>query len=142
MILHTDEKGRTLEPIEELTVDVPAEYVGAVMEKLGARKAELKDMINLSEGSTRLIYLIPARSLMGYRSELLTDTRGNGVMNHLFHDYEPFRGEIEERTRGSLIVHEDGDTSSYGLFNSQERGRLFLGPGVPVYAGQICGECS
>ena len=142
VIFHTDEQGKTLEPIEELTVDVPSEYVGAVMEKLGARKAELKDMINLSEGSTRLIYLIPARSLMGYRSELLTDTRGNGVMNHLFHGYELYRGELEERSRGSLVVHEDGDTTSYGLFNSQERGRLFLGPGVPVYTGQICGECS
>ncbi len=143
VIMKRDERGTLLEPIEELTVDVPQEYVGAVMEKLGQRKAELINMLSEENGdSTRLIFSIPARSLMGYRSELLTDTRGNGVMSHIFLDYEPYRGDIEERERGSLICHETGDTSSYGLFNTQERGRLFVGPGVPVYAGQVVGECS
>ena len=140
VILKKNEAGETLEPIEELTIDVPQEYVGAVMEKLGSRKAELVDMANQGESSMRLKFLIPARGLMGYRSELLTDTRGNGVMSHVFHDYEPYKGAIEERKTGSLVAHETGDTSSYGLFNTQDRGRLFVGPGVPVYEGQIAGE--
>ncbi len=140
VILRKNEAGETTEPIEELTVDVPGEYVGAVMEKLGARKAELVDMLPQSDTSMRLKFLIPARGLMGYRTELLTDTRGNGVMNHIFHGYEPFKGPIEERKTGSIVAHETGDTSSYGLFNTQERGRLFTGPGVAVYEGQIVGE--
>ena len=142
VILHKNEKGEVTEPIEELTVDVPQEYVGAVMEKLGQRKAELKDMANQGDNSVRLQFLIPARGLMGYRSELMTDTRGNGVMNHIFHDYEPYKGAIEERKTGSLIAHETGDTSSYGLFNTQDRGRLFVGSGIPVYEGEIVGECA
>ncbi len=142
VILKKNERGETLEPIEELTVDVPQEYVGAVIEKLGARKAEMVDMAAQSEGSVRLKFLIPARGLMGYRSELLTDTRGNGVMSHIFHDYEPYKGPIEERKTGSLVAHETGDSSGYGLFNTQDRGRMFIGPGVPVYEGEIVGECS
>ncbi|MBQ9832917.1 MAG: translational GTPase TypA [Clostridia bacterium] len=142
VIMKTSDDGKLLEPIEELTIDVPQEYVGAVMEKLGTRKAELLDMISEAEGSSRLIFAIPARGLMGYRSELMTDTRGNGVMSHIFRGYEPYKGDIQERTRGSLVSHETGDTSSYGLFNTQERGRLFVGPGVPVYEGQVVGECS
>ena len=143
VIMKTDERGKLLEPIEELTVDVPQEYVGAVMEKLGQRKAELVNMLAQNDGSiTRLIFTIPARSLLGYRSELLTDTRGNGVMSHIFHGYEPYKGEIEERAHGSLICHETGESCSYGLFNTQERGRLFIGPGVPVYEGQVVGECA
>ncbi len=141
VIMKRDEYGNLLEPIEELTVDVPQEYVGPVMEKLGRRKGELVNMINEDAG-TRLMFLIPARGLMGYRSELLTDTRGNGVMSHIFHAYEPYKGDIDEREHGSLICHETGDTSSYGLFNSQERGRLFVGPGIPVYEGQLVGECA
>jgi len=140
VIFRKDEHGNTTEPIEELTIDVPTEYVGAVMEKLGQRKAELTDMTNQGENSVRLQFLVPARGLMGYRSELLTDTRGNGVMNHIFHDYEPYKGPIEERKTGSLVAHETGDTSSYGLFNTQDRGRLFFGSGIPVYEGQIVGE--
>ena len=97
-------------------------------------------MTNQGENSVRLQFLVPARGLMGYRSELLTDTRGNGVMSHVFHDYEPYKGPIEERKTGSLVAHETGDTSSYGLFNTQERGKLFVGPGIPVYEGQIVGE--
>ncbi len=140
VIMHTDENGNTTEPIEELTIDVPTEYVGAVMEKLGQRKAELVDMANQGDNSVRLQFLVPARGLMGYRSELLTDTRGNGVMSHIFHDYEPYKGPIEERKTGSLVAHETGDTSGYGLFNTQDRGKLFVGSGIPVYEGQIVGE--
>ena len=142
VILRRDEQGRTTEPIEELTVDVPQEYAGVVIEKLGQRKGVMLDMQPQGEASVRLRYLIPARGLMGYRSELLTDTRGNGVMNHLFYGYEPYKGAIEERHTGSLVAHETGETTSYGLFNTQERGRLFVGPGVPVYEGQIVGECA
>ncbi|HRX57687.1 MAG TPA: translational GTPase TypA [Eubacteriales bacterium] len=140
VILHTNASGETTEPVEELTIDVPTEYVGAVMDKLGRRKAELTNMANQGDNSVRLQFLIPARGLMGYRSELLTDTRGNGVMSHIFHDYEPYKGPIEERATGSLVAHETGETSSYGLFNTQERGKLFIGAGVPVYEGQIVGE--
>ncbi len=140
VILRKNDAGETTEPIEELTIDVPGDYVGAVMEKLGQRKAELQDMANQGENSVRLKFLVPARGLMGYRSELMTDTRGNGVMSHVFYDYEPYKGPIEERKSGSLVAHETGDTSSYGLFNTQERGRLFLGAGVPVYEGEIVGE--
>ncbi len=140
VILRRDEQGRITEPMEELTIDVPQEYVGAVMEKLGQRKAEMTDMTAIGDTGTRLKFIIPARGLMGYRSELMTDTRGNGVMNHIFAGYEPFKGEISERKTGSLVAHETGDTSSYGLFYAQDRGRLFVGPGVPVYEGQIVGE--
>ena len=140
VILRRDEQGRICEPMEELTIDVPQEYVGSVMEKLGQRKAEMTDMTSIGDTGTRLKFLIPARGLMGYRSELMTDTRGNGVMNHIFAGYEPFKGEILERKTGSLVAHETGDTSSYGLFYAQDRGRLFVGPGVPVYEGQIVGE--
>ncbi|MEN6637455.1 MAG: translational GTPase TypA [Clostridiaceae bacterium] len=140
VIFHRDDEGNVLEPIEELTIDVPVDYVGAVMEKLGQRKAELQDMTNQGDNSVRLQFLVPARGLMGYRSELLTDTRGNGVMSHIFHEYESFRGPIEERKTGSLVAHETGDTSGYGLFNTQDRGKLFVGSGIPVYEGQVVGE--
>ena len=140
VIFHKDKNGNVLEPIEELTIDVPVDYVGAVMEKLGQRKAELQDMTNQGDNSVRLQFLVPARGLMGYRSELLTDTRGNGVMSHIFHEYEAYRGPIEERKTGSLVAHETGDTSGYGLFNTQDRGKLFVGSGIPVYEGQIVGE--
>ncbi len=140
VILRRDEQGRICEPMEELTIDVPQEYVGSVMEKLGQRKAEMVDMTAIGDTGTRLKFMIPARGLMGYRSELMTDTRGNGVMNHIFAGYEPFKGEIFERKTGSLVAHETGETSSYGLFYAQDRGRLFVGPGVQVYEGQIVGE--
>ena len=140
VIMKQDENGKMLEPMEELTIDVPTEFVGAVMEKLGTRKAELTDMTAMGDTGTRLQFKIPARGLMGYRSELLTDTKGNGVMSHLFLDYEEYRGPIESRDSGSLVAHETGDTSSYGLFYAQERGRLFVGPGIPVYEGEIVGE--
>ena len=140
VILKKDESGNVLEPVEELTIDVPNEFVGAVMEKLGPRKGEVQSMNPLSETTTRLVYHIPSRGLMGYRGELMTDTKGNGVMSAVFLDYEPFKGTIEERKTGSLVAHETGDTSSYGLFNTQDRGRMFVGSGIPVYEGQIVGE--
>ncbi len=142
VIMKKDAQGHLLEPIEELTIDVPQEYMGTVMEKLGTRRAVMNNMINENEGSVRLVFDIPARGLMGYRSELLTDTRGNGVMSHIFKGYEPYTGEITERTRGSLVASETGEANSYGLFNTQERGRLFVSPGDPIYEGQIVGECS
>ncbi|MDL2234972.1 translational GTPase TypA [Christensenellaceae bacterium OttesenSCG-928-L17] len=141
VIYKTDENGARLEPMEALTIDVPQEHVGAVMEKLGTRKAELLDMTAGDEGA-RLQFLIPSRGLMGYRNELLTDTRGHGVMSHVFDGYAPYKGDLNERPRGSLVAHETGDTTAYGLYNTQERGRLFVGPGVPVYAGQVVGECA
>ena len=121
---------------------MPQEFVGNVIEKLGSRKAEMIDMNTISESTVRLVFRIPARGLMGYRSQLMTDTKGNGVMSHLFYAYEPFKGPIEERKTGSLIAHETGETTGYGLFNTQDRGKMFLGPGIPVYEGQIVGECA
>ena len=140
VILKEGPNGETLEPMEELTIDVPTEFMGPVMEKLGARKAEMTDMTAIGDYSTRVKFMIPARGLMGYRSELLTDTKGNGVMSHIFAGYDTYKGPIESRNSGSLVAHETGDTSSYGLFYAQDRGRLFVGPGIPVYEGQIVGE--
>ena len=142
VIFKRDEAGRQTEPMEEVTIDTPQEYVGAIMEKLGGRKAEILDMAPIGDASMRLKFLVPARGLMGYRSELLTDTRGEGVMSHVFHSYQPYKGEIQERRTGSLVAHETGETNGYGLFNTQERGRMFVGSGVPVYEGQVVGECS
>ena len=133
--------GVLCEPMETLVIDVPEEYVGTVIEKLGARKAQMVNMsANNSTGYTRIEFTIPSRSLIGYRSEMLTDTRGNGVMNSMLCGYEPYKGEITSRQRGSLIVFEDGETITYGLYNAQERGALFVGPGLKVYAGMIVGE--
>ncbi len=142
VILKTDENGNTLEPMELLIVEVPDAYVGAVMEKIGSRKGELENMSIRDGGTTHLEFKIPARGLIGYRSEFLTDTNGYGIMNNLFAGYEPFKGDIQTRDRGSIVVHEAGESTGYGLFNTQDRGRLFIGPGVPVYEGMICGECS
>lgn len=132
--------GKVFEPIELLMIEVPQDYVGAVMERLGTRKAELQNMGTRDGGMTHLEFLIPARGLMGYRSQFLTDTNGNGIMNHIFNGYEEYKGEIEQRLTGSIIVHETGETTGYGLFNTQSRGRLFIGPGVEVYEGMIVGE--
>ena len=140
VIYKRDKDGNLLEPIELLMIEVPENYVGAVMEKLGTRKAELINMGTRETGMSHLEFKIPARGLMSYRSEFLSDTNGNGIMNHVFSDYEPYKGDIEQRNTGSIIAFETGTTSSYGLFNTQERGRLFVGPGVEVYEGQIVGE--
>jgi len=134
--------GVLCEPIELLTIDVPEEYMGIVMEKLGSKKAELINMHSASEGYMRLEFTIPARSLIGYRSEFLTDTKGNGIMNHVFYGYEEYRGDIPGRQRGSLVAWEDGEAVTYGLYNAQERGTLFIKPGTKVYEGMIVGENS
>ena len=136
------ENGVLLEPMELLIIEVPEEYVGAVMMKIGARRGELENMGTRDGGSTHLEFKIPARGLIGYRSEFMTDTNGNGIMNNLFAGYEEYKGEIETRERGSIVVHETGESTAYGLFNTQDRGRLFIGTGVPVYEGMIVGESS
>jgi len=140
VIYKNDESGNILEPIELLMIEVPEEYVGSVMERLGTRKAEIRNMGTREGGASHLEFLIPARGLLGYRSQFLTDTNGNGIMNHIFYGYEPYKGDIESRNTGSIIVHENGETTGYGLFNTQSRGRLFIGPGEPVYEGMIVGE--
>ncbi len=134
--------GELLEPMELLIVEVPENYVGSVMEKIGSRKGELENMDVRDGGSTHIEFKIPARGLIGYRSEFMTDTNGNGIMNNLFAGYEPYKGDIQMRERGSIVVHETGESTGYGLFNTQDRGRLFIGPGVPVYEGMIVGECA
>lgn len=134
--------GQRCEPVEELVVEVPEEYVGIVMEKLGSRKSEIINMTQRSDGMTYMEFLVPTRGLFGFRSEFLTDTRGLGIMYHRFHSYTPYRGEITIRQRGSLVAYEPGDTTGYGLENARERGELFIEPGVAVYRGMIVGENS
>ena len=139
-VIYTEQDGVLMEPMELLIIEVPESYVGAVIEKLGSRKAELLNMGSREAGSTHIEFRIPSRSLMGYRSQFMTDTNGNGIMNHIFDGYEAYKGDIPERSAGSIIVHEDGESTAYGLFNTQDRGRLFIGPGVPVYEGMVVGE--
>ncbi|MGN1040263.1 MAG: translational GTPase TypA [Candidatus Fimimonas sp.] len=141
-VLFKEIDGVKCEPMEYLVVEVPAEYVGSVMSKMGMRKGELVNMYPDNQGSTRLEFRIPSRCLIGYRSELLTDTKGFGVMSSVFDGYEPYKGDIQERTHGSLVCFEDGVTTAYGLFNAQERCRLFVDVGLPVYAGMVVGENS
>lgn len=131
--------GKKHEPMEILTAEVPDGYVGAVIEKLGPRKAEMTNMVAKGDGTTHLEFKVPSRGLMGYRSEFLTDTNGNGIMNHVFDGYEPYKGEISQRQQGSIVVHETGETTGYGLFAAQDRGRLFVGPGEAVYEGMVVG---
>ncbi len=131
--------GQLCEPVEVLMIEVPDEYVGPVMEKLGSRKAELVNMDVNGSGTTHIEFRIPSRGLMGYRPEFLTDTNGNGIMNHVFDGYEPWKGDIVTRHQGSLIAWETGDAVAYGLNAAQERGRLFIGAGTPVYEGMIVG---
>ena len=131
--------GKLQEPMELLMIEVPDNYVGAIMEKLGSRKAELLNMGTRESGVTHIEFRIPSRGLMGYRSEFMTDTNGNGIMNHIFDGYDDYKGEIQSRLQGSLIAHETGDSTGYGLFAAQDRGRLFIGPGVEVYEGMIVG---
>ncbi len=131
--------GEKLEPIELLTVEVPQEFMGTVMESLGRRKAEMQSM-NEVAGYMRIQFLIPARGLIGFRSELLTSTKGNGIMNHIFHGYAPYKGDIPGRSRGSLVAFEEGTTTGYGIFNLQDRGTMFIEPGQRVYEGMIVGE--
>lgn len=142
VITKTDANGKVLEPMETAIIEVPEEYVGAVMTKLCSRKGEMINMDTRPTGMTHMEIKIPARGLIGYRSEFLTDTNGNGIMNQLFAGYEEWHGDIETRSRGSIVVHETGTTTGYGLWNTQDRGRLFVGPGVDVYEGMIVGECA
>lgn len=141
-VIYKEIDGVLHEPIEYLTIDVPEEFMGAVMEKLGTRKAEMVNMTSAINGYVRLEFKIPARGLIGYRNEFLTDTKGNGIMNHVFNGYEPYKGDIQERSRGMLVAFETGEAVTYGLYNAQERGTLFITPGTPVYQGMIVGMCS
>lgn len=139
-VIFKEKNGKRLEPVERLVIDVPEEFSGNVIEKLGSRKAEMVNMHPTSEGYMRIEFKIPSRGLIGYRSEFLTDTKGNGIMNTILEGFEEYKGEISNRDRGSMIAWESGDSVTYGLVNAQTRGRLFIGPGVPVYEGQIVGE--
>ncbi len=142
VLYHTDENGKKLEPMEIAYVDVPDEFTGSVIEKLSQRKGSLLNMGPIAGGYTRLEFNIPSRGLIGYRSEFMTDTKGNGIINTIFNDYEPYKGEIAYRKTGSLIAFESGESVTYGLFSAQERGTLFIGPGEKVYAGMVIGQSS
>ena len=138
-VIFKEINGQKCEPLEHLTLDVPQEFMGAVMENLGVRKAELINMVELA-GYLRMEFVVPARGLIGFRAQFLTATKGNGIMNHVFHGYAPYKGDIPGRTRGALVAFEDGETTPYGLNSVQDRGTLFLGANVPVYTGQVIGE--
>ena len=142
VLYKTDERGKKLEPMELVYVDVPEEFSGTVIQKLSLRKGELQGMSVASSGYTRLEFCIPSRGLIGYRGEFMTDTKGNGIMNTMFDGYAPYKGDIQYRKQGSLIAFEDGESVTYGLFSAQERGTLFIGPGEKVYAGMVIGSCS
>jgi GTP-binding protein len=138
-VIYKQIQGKRCEPMEFLTIDVPQEFMGAVMESLGTRRAELVNMIELA-GYLRMEFIIPARGLIGFRSEFLTNTKGNGIMHHVFHGYVPFKGDIPGRTRGALVAFEDGETTGYGINSIQDRGIMFVVPGQAVYQGMIVGE--
>ena len=138
VLMQRDEKGNLMEPMEELVADVPQEYVGSVIEKLGTRKAELKEMTPVG-ARMRLIFLVPSRGLFGYRNEFLTDTHGEGIMASVFDSYAPYKGEVTRRSTGSLVAWEQGEAVAYGIWNAQERGIMFITPGTPVYGGMIVG---
>ncbi|MCR5835175.1 MAG: translational GTPase TypA [Lachnospiraceae bacterium] len=140
VIYKEDENGKKLEPMEQVFIDVPEEFSGSVIEKLSQRKGELQNMAPGQGGYTRLEFSIPSRGLIGYRGEFMTDTKGNGILNSVFAGYGPFKGEIQYRKQGSLIAFENGEAITYGLFNAQERGTLFIGPGEKVYAGMVIGQ--
>ena len=140
VLYKNDENGKRLEPMELATIDVPEEYVGTVIEKLGTRKGEMVNMAPSNGGYTRIEFNIPARGLIGYRNEFLTDTRGNGIINTVFNGYEPYKGEIQSRSQGSLVAFETGEAVGYGLFNAQDRGELFIGAGTKVYSGMVVGR--
>ncbi len=135
-----NERNQKLEPMELAYIDVPEEFTGTVIQKLTSRKGELQGMNPVSGGYTRLEFAIPSRGLIGYRGEFLTDTKGNGIMNTIFDDYAPYKGDLNYRKTGSLIAYESGETITYGLFNAQERGLLFVGPGEKVYGGMVIGQ--
>jgi GTP-binding protein len=136
--------GEVLEPFEEVVIDVPEAFVGVVIEKLGGRRGEMLEMRGSGEGGglTRIVYKVPARGLFGYRSEFLTDTRGEGVLHHRFSGYGPWAGTLRSRDRGVMVCMADGTSVAFSLWNLQERGKLFIGPGVEVYEGMVVGENS
>ncbi len=140
VLYHTDERGHKLEPMELAYVDVPDEFSGTVIDKLSQRKGELRSMGIGTGGYTRLEFSIPARGLIGYRGEFMTDTKGNGILNTIYDDYGPYKGDIQYRKQGSLIAFEAGDAVTYGLYNAQDRGTLFIGPGEKVYSGMVVGQ--
>ncbi len=140
VLYKTDENGKKLEPMELCYIDVPEEFSGSVIEKLSQRKGELRNMGAASGGYTRLEFSIPSRGLIGYRGEFMTDTKGNGIMNSIFDGYGPYKGDIQYRKQGSLIAFEAGEAITYGLYNAQERGTLFIGPGEKVYSGMVVGQ--
>ena len=140
VLYKTDERGKKLEPMERAYIDVPDDFSGNVIQKLSNRKGELQGMSSIGGGFTRLEFLIPSRGLIGYRGEFMTDTKGNGILNTMFEEYGPYKGDIAYRKQGSLIAFESGETVAYGLFSAQERGTLFVGPGEKVYAGMIVGQ--
>lgn len=140
-VIYKTINGQLCEPIENLSIEVPQEFMGTVMESLGTRKAELSNMVELS-GYLRMEFTIPARGLIGFRSEFLTNTKGNGIMNHVFHGYVPYKGDIPGRARGSLVAFEQGETTSYGIYTLQDRGTMFISPNQHVYEGMIVGENS
>ena len=141
VLYQKDKNGKKTEPMELAYIDVPEEFAGSVIEKLGQRKGELRNMGLATGGYSRLEFSIPARGLIGYRGEFMTDTKGNGILNTTFDGYGPFKGEIQYRKQGSLIAYEAGEAITYGLFNAQERGTLFITPGEKVYSGMIIGQC-
>ena len=142
VVIYKEIDGVKCEPVERLTVDVPEEYTGVVMDGVIQRKGEMTNMAPTTQNYTRLEFLIPSRGLIGYRSELLTATKGTGIINSILHGYEPYKGDFQSRNRGALIAWENGESVTYGLYNAQERGTLFIGPGVKVYEGMIVGENS
>ena len=138
-VIFKEINGQKCEPIEDLVVNVPDDSVGTVIEKLGRRKAEMVNMEPAEDGHTKIEFKIPSRGLIGYRTEFLTDTKGEGTMNHIFNGYEPYKGEIQARVRGTIVAFENGKSVTYGLYNAQDKGELFIGPGVDVYEGMIVG---
>jgi GTP-binding protein len=140
VVYQTGENGERLEPIEDVMIDVDDEYTGVVIEKLAARKAELKDMGPSGAGKTRINLQAPSRSLIGYQGEFLTDTRGSGVLNRVFSHYEPYKGALEGRRNGVLVSNSDGDTAAFALWNLEDRGTMFVGGGEKTYQGMIIGE--
>jgi GTP-binding protein len=142
MVIIKEVNGKKMEPMESVVIDIPEEYMGVVMEKMGARRGQLTNMENMGNGALRLEFEIPTRGLLGYRSEFMTDTKGEGILNAVFSGYTPYKGEIPTRSRGALVAFESGESNTYGLYNAQDRGTLFIGPGVRVYEGMIVGENS
>ena len=140
VLYHYDEKGKKLEPMERAIIDVPDEFAGIIIQELGTRKGEMVNMHTSDNGNTRIEFSIPSRGLIGYRGQFMTDTKGNGIMNTIFDGYGPFKGDIQYRPTGSLIAFESGESITYGLYNAQERGILFIGPGVKVYSGMVVGQ--